>query len=133
MPRAVKTPLTPEELRQIETMAGIGLKARHIAAVLGIDRATLYRRLRETTGSLATIQKGRGVALSQVAKTAYSLAVSGKVPAMTMFYLKTQGGWREKDRVSVDPIKVQVSAAKEEDVDRELERLRRINETPTKD
>jgi hypothetical protein len=30
-----------------------------------------------------------------VMQTAFKMAVSGKTPAMTMFWLKTQAGWKE--------------------------------------
>lgn len=99
MPRPKRQPLSPDELRQLETLAGIGLPTHQIAAAMGMSAGTLKRRIKETPGGSDPIKKGRSIALSNVAKTAYQLAVSGKVPAMTMFYLKTRGGWREKDRV----------------------------------
>ena len=34
-----------------------------------------------------------------MAQTAYNLAKSGKCPVMTMFWLKTQAGWRETSRL----------------------------------
>ena len=34
-----------------------------------------------------------------MAQTAYQMAKSGKFPTMTMFWLKTQAGWRETSRL----------------------------------
>ena len=34
-----------------------------------------------------------------MAQTAYNMAKSGKFPTMTMFWLKTQAGWRETSRM----------------------------------
>jgi len=42
-------------------------------------------------------------ATATVAQTAYNLAKSGKCPVMTMFWLKTQAGWRETSRLYQRP------------------------------
>ena len=88
--------LTIEHRKQIETMSGLGMNLRQIAAVLGVTEITLKRRLAEDPDLFDTVEKGRAMAISQVAKTAYQMATSGKVPAMTMFYLKCRAGWSEK-------------------------------------
>ena len=41
------------------------------------------------------MEQGRSNALANVMRTAYEQAVSGDVPAMTMYYLKTRAGWKE--------------------------------------
>jgi malonyl CoA-acyl carrier protein transacylase len=99
MPRPPREPLSPEELKQIASLAGIGLNTEQIASVMGMSRETLKRRIKET--DTEPIKNGRALALSNVGKTLYQMAVSGKNPAATFFYLKTRGGWREKDRVEV--------------------------------
>lgn len=91
-----KIELTVEHRKQIETMSGLGMNLRQIAAVLGVTEITLKRRLSEDPDLFDTVEKGRAMAISVVARTAYQLATSGKVPAMTMFYLKCRAGWSEK-------------------------------------
>ncbi len=92
---------TAEEIVKIETMAGYGLTNTQIAEIHGISLATLKNRFESQPELLASIKKGRAKALLNVAQSAYQQAMSGKVPAMTMFYLKCRGKWREKDRVEV--------------------------------
>lgn len=92
---ARKLPLTPEQVKQIETMAGLGLKVEQMASILGMSKKTFERRIKDTLGASDALEKGRAIAAHQVTKTAYELAKSGKVPAMTMFWLKCRERWRE--------------------------------------
>jgi len=89
--------MTPQELDQAETMAGLGLRDDQIAQVLGMAERTMTRHARDR------LHRGRAKALAAVAQTCYRLATSGRCPAATFFYLKTQGRWQEVDRsVHVD-------------------------------
>lgn len=81
--------ITNKEREQVKALAGYGLTDLDIANVLGFSEATLQRRCGEE------LKKGRSLAKSAVTQTAYKMAVSGKVPAMTMFWLKTRCGWKE--------------------------------------
>lgn len=106
----------PEIIRQVETMAGLGLRTEDIAAVVGVGKRTIERRL------LEAVQRGRSRATAQVAQTAFRMAVSGETPAMTMFWLKCQGRWREKHEVVIEdnrakPIQVVEIARIEQDHD----------------
>lgn len=91
----IKILLTTAEIKQIETMSGLGLKVEQMAAVLGMAKKTFERRMNDTTDAKDALEKGRAIAAQQVTKTAYELAKSGKVPAMTMFWLKCRERWRE--------------------------------------
>ena len=82
---------TQKDREEITALIGMGLTAEQVATLKGICRDTLYRYCK------AEIDKGRPRAIAQVAKTAFQMAVSGQFPAMTMFWLKTQAKWREKD------------------------------------
>jgi len=99
MAKAVTTPFTPDEIRQIEAMAGLGMSGQDIAHVMGISRSTLYKRLKDSGLSSDTIKAQRKKGVAKVRQTLYQMATSGKVPAATFFYLKTIGGLREKDRI----------------------------------
>jgi len=87
---------TKKELRQIYLLAGYGLNINMIADAMGVSKATFDRRRHDIPEINEALKKGRADALSEVAQTAYKLAKSGKCPAMTMFILKTQGGWSER-------------------------------------
>lgn len=96
-----KIPFQSAEIETIEKLAAVGLNKTQIASYLGCSKATLERRLLDTPGAKEAILKGRAVALANVSKTAYEMAMSKKFPALTIFYLKCRGRWREKDRIEV--------------------------------
>lgn len=90
---------TDETRRQVTALAGYGLNQQQIAAIIGIGRSTLQTHYQEELDS------GKAKASAKVAQTAYEMAISGKVPAMTMFWLKTQCRWKENhDAPSEDDI-----------------------------
>jgi len=90
-----KKDISAEQTKQVETLAGFGLKDDQIANVVGLAEATLQRRCREQ------LKRGRSRASAAVAQTAYRLATSGTCPAMTMFWMKCRAGWREADKMDV--------------------------------
>ena len=65
-----------------------------MALVLDITRATLEWVFKKE------LKEGRLQTKYNVLNTAYELAVSGKCPAMTMFWIKTQCEWSETGRVA---------------------------------
>jgi hypothetical protein len=84
-----------QEIKRIETMSGLGLTVDQMAAVLGVSKKTFERRIEDTPAAKDALEKGRALAAFNVTETAYKLAISGKVPAMTMFWLKCRARWRE--------------------------------------
>jgi predicted metal-dependent hydrolase len=97
--RADKIKLTAKDLKQIETMAGLGLTQEQISNVLGFSVDTLKRRLRENENELSALMgRGKTNALTKVAKKAYSLAIAGNT-SMIKYFLGCQGGWSEKVQV----------------------------------
>jgi hypothetical protein len=96
-----KPKLTDEQIRQVETMAGLGLSTERMAAILDIAPRTFDRIIADNPEVSGAIEKGISTAHANVTKTAYSLAVSGKVPAMTMFWLKCRARWKEVHAVEV--------------------------------
>jgi hypothetical protein len=80
---------TKQELEEIEMMAGLGLTQQQIADIKDICVDTLRKYARPQ------LKRGKSKGIGNVAKTAYQMATSGKSPAMTMFFLKTQAQWRE--------------------------------------
>jgi hypothetical protein len=100
MPRETRL-LTDAEIRQVETMAGIGLKVEQIAAVIGISKPSFDRRQADQPGVSDAIERGRAKAASSVLQTLFKMAVSGKCVAATIFWAKTREGWREKDSLEI--------------------------------
>ncbi|MBF0361980.1 MAG: helix-turn-helix domain-containing protein [Oligoflexia bacterium] len=91
-----KSDLSKSDLERIEDLASKGLSISEIAASLEMSKTTLERRLSDD-GTIVRLERGRAKSLEQVASTAYQMATSGNYPAMTMFWLKCQGKWREQD------------------------------------
>jgi hypothetical protein len=87
--------MTEEELRQVEIMSGLGLRMSDISLILGCSEATLYNKQNEDPRIKEAFRRGNAKAASQVAQTAFTLAKSGKHPAMTMFWLKCRQRWKE--------------------------------------
>lgn len=88
MPRPKKKP-TKKDLEEIQALASMGLTQQQIADIKEICVDTLRKY------SLEAFNKGKSKGIAKVAQTAFAMAVSGKSPAMTIFYLKTQAGWVE--------------------------------------
>ena len=77
---------TTEQLEMVQTLAGRGVSTRHIAAIIGKDRGWVEERCRDS------IEKGRAVAVSNVAGKLYTLSMGGDVKAITLF-LTNVGKW----------------------------------------
>lgn len=86
MPRPPKH-LSRQDHDEIEMLAGIGLTQQQIADVKGICVETLVKYGEDA------LKRGKSKGIGKVARKCFEMATSGKHPAMTMFYLKTQGGW----------------------------------------
>lgn len=95
-PRECLDKFSEEQIKQIKQLAGFGLTTEQIASFFGMSKKTYMRRQIEQPEINDAFHKGVTIAISNVAQTAYQMAMSGKVPAMTMFFLKCRAGWREK-------------------------------------
>jgi hypothetical protein len=84
-----------KQKEQAGKLAGIGCNLNQIAHIMGVDPATLDRMIERDPTISAAISKGRDSGIGHVMKTAYAMAVSGKIPAMTIFFLKTRARWAE--------------------------------------
>lgn len=125
-------PVPEDAGRQLETMAAMGLTVQQMAAIIGVGKATLERWLKANDELMVVVERGRAKSLLSVARTAYDMAVSGKVPVMTMFYLKCRGGWKETQRhehtgkvnLSGDGLALaDIDKMSDEEVEDELKRL----------
>lgn len=95
MARKPPVVLTETDLQRIERLAGYGLNMEQIAAVFDRSCPTFERLKAKDPELKAAIERGTIRANEAVTQTAYQMAVSGKVPAMTMFWLKCRARWKE--------------------------------------
>jgi hypothetical protein len=90
-----KIEFSEKDANEIIHMAKIGLTISDIADIKQTSISSITRNFKDK------MKKARKTGIGKVYETAFNLATSGKCPAMTMFYLKTRAGWREKERVDI--------------------------------
>lgn len=91
--------LTDEQIVQVEALASV-LSSEQIADYLGIGRTTFYALMERDQEIAERYKKGRARAVDEVGRGLIEQAKNGNVTA-AIFYMKTQGGWREKQEVEV--------------------------------
>ena len=79
-----------EQRRMVKALAGYGVKQRQIAALLGLASTTTLRKHFAEELRLGALE-----AKAQMLGMLFKMAHSGRHPTMTMFWLKTRGGWSE--------------------------------------
>lgn len=95
----IKIVLSEKQVASIEAMAGYGMSIEKIAHVLGMSKATMERRMRDTPGEMGAkeaVDRGRAKAEAEVTQTAHKMAASGKEPGMTQFWLQCRAGWTKE-------------------------------------
>ena len=80
---------TVAQAREVAVMSCLGLQPQDIALVLNIELKILNVFYKKELGVSANM------ANSMVARKALSMAMSGKQPDMTKFWLKARAGWKE--------------------------------------
>lgn len=81
--------VTPATIKQVESLAAVGITQAQICKVLGISDTT-FKKYYDEVFNTAKVH-----AISMVAGTLFKRATEGKDLAAAIFYLKAQGGWRE--------------------------------------
>ena len=107
MPRPRFEP-TAEQRKTVEAMAAYGLREDQIASTIGpkgIDPKTLRKHFRRE------LLLGATKANSKVAETTYQMAISGKCPAMTIFWMKCRNGWRETEPAALKLVAINQKTA----------------------
>ncbi len=85
--------LTEAQIAEVETLAAV-LTTEQIADYFGIGRRTFYSLMERDPEIAARYKRGRARAVGSIAQSLIAKARSGNTTAM-IFFLKTQGGWRE--------------------------------------
>ncbi|GHE00910.1 hypothetical protein U879_13605 [Defluviimonas sp. 20V17] len=78
---------------EVETLAAV-LSSEQIADYFGIGRRTFYDMMARDEEIAARYKRGKAKAIGAIAQGLITKARSGDTACM-IFYLKTQGGWRE--------------------------------------
>lgn len=91
MPGKHTKPLTENDLRQVEELAGYGLSLDQIAAVLGFSERTLYYKKENNPDLVAAIQRGKAKAAAIVGKSLFTRAKDGDVPAIRWWEMTREG------------------------------------------
>lgn len=92
MPRPAITLTTPQRA-EVETLAAV-LTAQQMADYFGLGRTTFFALLERDPDVAERYKRGKARAIGSIAQSLIAKARGGNVTAM-IFYLKTQGGWRE--------------------------------------
>lgn len=74
---------------RVEKLSTIGCNDNHIAAIEKMSEATLKRLYDKE------LSEGRAKGIGAISQTLYQMALSGKNPAATMFFLKCRAKWKE--------------------------------------
>lgn len=89
--------LSPAQVAEVETLAAL-LSQAQIADYFGISRTTLHAILDRDEEVAVHYKRGKAKAIAHVANGLLQKARSGDTASM-IFYLKTQAGWRETERI----------------------------------
>lgn len=86
---------TEETAEMVKRMALAGISQDQMAIAVGISKDTLYAYYKDE------IEQTEPKAIAVVAGKLYQKCLQGNLTAM-IFYLKTRGGWREKQHIELE-------------------------------
>ena len=89
------------DLSMVESLAAQGLTNQQIADSLGISERTLQNRKKDNAEFAEAIKKGKAKGIVVVTNALMKKIKSGNVTAM-IFFLKTQGGWKENNQLEIE-------------------------------
>ena len=92
-----KITFNEEQKKEVETLAAV-LSTEQIADYFGISRRVFFDILERDEDVSALYKKGKARAVGFVAQNLIQKARGGDLGAQ-IFYLKTQAGWKETQRV----------------------------------
>jgi predicted transcriptional regulator len=86
---------TEETRAKVYNWAKYGVPVEDMAVMIGLATKTVQKHY------ATEIAAGKSFAHTTVRQTLWDMATSGEHPAMTIFYCKTQLGFREVDRSNI--------------------------------
>ena len=86
---------TEDQKFLVTMMSSTGIPHERQAKAIGVNSKTLRKYFKKE------LQVGRNRAHAEIAGALYKRALDGNVPAQ-IFYLKTQAGWREAQRLELN-------------------------------
>jgi hypothetical protein len=90
-----KEPLTDSEYSKAEALAGQGCGVAQLAGYFGFSKPTFEVMVKNDLRLKDAIERGRGYGNGAIVGKAFEMAMSGKHPAMTIFWLKCRMHWKE--------------------------------------
>lgn len=88
--------VTPKMITETQRLAGLGLTVVDIAAYFGFTDRTWHKKANEHPELRTAFKRGKAKQISEVAGELFRQIQEGSTQA-TIFYLKTQAGWKEPD------------------------------------
>ena len=85
--------LRPDQVAEVETLAAV-LTAEQLADYFGIGRTTFFAIMERQPDIAERYKRGKAKAVGAIAQSLITKARAGDTASM-IFFLKTQGGWRE--------------------------------------
>ena len=115
MPKIVKK--TEDTTRMVKQLSGIGVTHDMICSIAGISKPTLYKYYDEE------LKLGKAQSTVTVANNLFRMATGYKSDPLTasIFWLKTQAGWKETDVVEINNVS--------DENDRFAELIKRVRHT----
>ena len=89
--------LDEEQIAQVEALAAV-LSIEQIADYFGMSKVTFYEIMERQPEVSERYKKGKAKAIGAVSQGLLKQAREGNLTA-TIFYLKTQAGWRETQKL----------------------------------
>lgn len=89
--------LSPAQTAEVETLAAV-LTAEQVADYFGIGRTTFFAMIQRDPEIAERYKRGKARAIGAIAQNLIAKARNGDTASM-IFYLKTQGGWRETQTI----------------------------------
>lgn len=102
------TVFTPQQVEQVEKLASMLTKSQ-LADLFGVSENT-FRAIEERQPEVsAAYKRGKASAIIDISRNLIQQSNKGNTAA-TIFYLKTQAGWRETDESQVqrEPITINI-------------------------
>lgn len=98
--RKNKLEVTDYIIKQVETMAGLGLSSEQISLILGINERTLRQYKTDMPLLDTAYKKGKAIGVKRATEYLFDL-MEKRDRTSIIFFLKTQGRWRETDRLEI--------------------------------